>query len=74
MDMDTGTSEEARELFQQRAWGECYACLTASDRVSRLEGPELEMLATVAFLRGDDAGSDDAWSRGYQFYLLTFAT
>lgn len=67
--MDTGTSEEARELFQQRAWGECYACLTASDRVSRLEGPELEMLATVAFLRGDDAGSDDAWSRGYQFYL-----
>lgn len=67
--METGTLQRCRELFREHAWAECYAALAASDRSTLLKGPDLELLATVAFLCGDDAVSDDAWSRGYRSYL-----
>lgn len=67
--MVTATLERGRELFRERAWGECYARLSASDRDAPLAGTDLELLATAAFLCGDDAGSDEAWARGFHFYV-----
>jgi DNA-binding CsgD family transcriptional regulator len=67
--MTVDTLERGREAFHRHAWAECYQALTAADGEAGLEGTDLELLATVAFLCGDDAVSDDVWARAHHFYL-----
>jgi DNA-binding NarL/FixJ family response regulator len=57
--------DRGRQAFAQRAWKEAYACLSAADADRPLEGRDLEMLATAAYLVGNDDGSETAWTRAY---------
>jgi DNA-binding NarL/FixJ family response regulator len=67
------TSSEAldrgRESFARRAWGDSYACLSAADRETPLEGEDLERLAYAAHLTGRDVDSEDALTRAHQAFL-----
>jgi DNA-binding NarL/FixJ family response regulator len=59
--------DRGRQAFAQRAWKDAYARLSAADADAPLEGRELEMLATAAYLIGNDEGSETAWSRAYEW-------
>jgi DNA-binding NarL/FixJ family response regulator len=59
--------DRGRQAFAQRAWKEAYARLSAADAVAPLEGRDLEMLATAAYLIGNDDGSEAAWTRAYEW-------
>lgn len=56
-----------RQAFAQRAWKEAYARLSAADAHASLEGRDLEMMATAAYLIGNDEASDTAWTRAYEW-------
>lgn len=67
--MTPGTLERGRNHFDRHEWGDSYAALSAADRDHPLEGGDLELLATAAFLCGDETVSDDVWARAYRFHL-----
>ena len=56
-----------RQAFAQRAWKEAYALLSAADAETPLEGRDLEMMATAAYLIGKDEASETAWTRAYEW-------
>lgn len=56
-----------RQAFAQRAWKEAYARLSAADAHALLEGRDLEMMATAAYLIGNDEASETAWTRAYEW-------
>ena len=56
--------ERARDAFVRRAWGEAYAELVAVDGAG-LEPDDLERLAVVAYLVGEEQTSERAWERTY---------
>lgn len=56
-----------RQGFAQRAWKDAYAWLSAADADTALEGHDLELLATAAYLTGNDEVSERAWSRAYEW-------
>jgi hypothetical protein len=45
--------DRGRQAFAQRAWKEAYARLSAADADAPLEGRDLEMMATAAYLIGN---------------------
>ncbi|MGH3010579.1 MAG: LuxR C-terminal-related transcriptional regulator [Gaiellaceae bacterium] len=51
-----------REAYARRAWGDAYRELALVDRESGLEPADLELLATSAYLLGDE----DEWIRGLE--------
>jgi len=59
--------DRGRQAFAQRAWKEAYARLSAADAGAPLEGRDLEMMATAAYLIGNDEGSETAWTRAYEW-------
>ena len=59
--------DRGRRAFAQRAWKEAYACLSEADGDALLEGRDLEMLATAAYLVGNDEASEAAWTRAYEW-------
>ena len=59
--------DRGRQAFAQRAWKEAYARLSAADADAPLEGRDLEMMATAAYLIGNDEGSERAWTRAYEW-------
>src|SRR5688572_15296469 len=46
--------ERGREAYRQRAWADAYRLLCLADQSGALEGPDLELLAMSAYLRGLD--------------------
>jgi DNA-binding NarL/FixJ family response regulator len=58
--------DRGRTSFAQHGWGEAYAELSAADRRSPLERPDLELLAMAAYLVGRDDESVDVLARAYQ--------
>ncbi|MGH3330276.1 MAG: hypothetical protein ACRDPJ_03125, partial [Nocardioidaceae bacterium] len=58
-----------RTCFERRAWREARDVLVACDADSPLQDTDLEKLAVVSFLLGDDRASDEAWRRAHQRYL-----
>lgn len=66
--MQPGDLEPGRAAFRRHAWRTAVARLRSADGEAPLAGVDLELLATAAFLAGDDPGSDEAWSRAYHHY------
>ena len=61
--------ERGREAYATRAWLQAHECLVHADAQKALDAPDLELLATTAFMLGRD---DDtvAWlERAHQRYL-----
>lgn len=58
--------ERGREAYEQRAWNDAFAALSAADHASSLDPEDLERLATAAYLVGDDTRSEDAWARAHR--------
>lgn len=59
----------ARDAFQRQQWGEAYAQFSAADHDAPLAPPDLERLATAAYLLGRDADSEAILERAHQEYL-----
>ncbi|MGH3023310.1 MAG: LuxR C-terminal-related transcriptional regulator [Gaiellaceae bacterium] len=61
--------DRGRQAYARRAWREAYEALALGDRESGLEPGDLELLATSAYLLGDE----EEWLRGleraHQFYV-----
>ena len=57
-----------RQAFAQRAWKDAYVRLSEADARSHLEGRDLEMLATAAYLIGNDEASEAVWTRAYEWW------
>jgi hypothetical protein len=56
-----------RQAFAQRAWKDAYVRLSTADAHAPLEGRDLEMMATAAYLIGNDEASETAWTRAYEW-------
>lgn len=61
--------ERGRSSFADRAWAEAHHLLSAADRDRDLTAPDLELLATAAYLIGLDEESADAWGRAHRGWL-----
>ena len=61
--------EQGRKDFADGRWRDAFDALSAADRDGDLEPADLELLATAAFLVGEDEASADAWSRAHHGYL-----
>ncbi|HEU4630448.1 MAG TPA: LuxR C-terminal-related transcriptional regulator [Gemmatimonadaceae bacterium] len=61
-----GELERGRESFARQAWGDAYARLSAADAESPLALPDLERLATAAYLVGRDIESARLWTRAHR--------
>ena len=61
--------QRGRDALTRHCWAEAFARLATADRETPLEPPDLERLATAAYLSGRDAESDDAWARAHRAYL-----
>ena len=61
--------ERARDLFEQRAWGEAYEALRAADAEAQLAADDLERLAVATYLTGHDDDACDTWGRAHRAYL-----
>jgi DNA-binding CsgD family transcriptional regulator len=61
--------DRGRESFARHAWGDAYACLSAADRETPLQGEDLERLAYAAYLTGRDADSEGLLTRAHQACL-----
>ncbi len=61
----TKTLESGREAFDRGAWTDAYERLERADQATALGPPDLELLATAAYLTGRDAESTNAWGRAH---------
>ena len=61
--------DRGRESFEQRAWGDAYAQLSAADHEAPLEPDDLELLATAAYLVGRDTDSEHVWARAHHEFM-----
>ncbi len=61
--------ERGREAYARRAWLEAYEALTAAEEQAALDAPDIDLLATCAFMLGRDDESAAWLERGHQRYL-----
>ena len=61
--------ELGREAFRRRAWREAFSHLLAARQETSLDLPDLERLATAAFLVGEDDASADLWAHAHHEFL-----
>ena len=61
--------DRARELFEQRAWGDAYEVLRAVDVEAQLGAVDLERLAVASYLTGHDDDACDTWARAHRAHL-----
>jgi DNA-binding CsgD family transcriptional regulator len=54
-----------RDAYLRHAWGEVFTHLSAADRQTPLDPPDLMQLAMVAHLVGRDAESEGYWTRAH---------
>jgi hypothetical protein len=66
----TGALVLGRKSFDDRAWPEAFAQLSAADRDEPLQPDDLERLALAACLVGEEGTAVDAWARAHQAWLL----
>ena len=59
----------ARDLFEQRAWGEAYEALRAAGTGLELAAVDLERLAVAAYLTGRDDEACETWARAHRAYV-----
>ena len=62
----TSQRSAAKDLFASHAWRQAYAVLSAADESGELDGSELELLASAAFLIGRDQVGESALSRAHK--------
>jgi ATP/maltotriose-dependent transcriptional regulator MalT len=73
--MHTTTSlQRGREAYGKRAWLEAYELLVRADVEGPLAGPDLELLATAAYMLGRDEESMRGLGRAHDRYLETGET
>jgi DNA-binding CsgD family transcriptional regulator len=61
--------EQGREAYARRAWLEAHDLLTSAHERVALEGPDLELLATCAFMLGQDDESAAWLERAHHRFL-----
>lgn len=61
--------DQGRRSFEQQAWTDAYAHLSAVDQEASLRPVDLERLARAAYLVGEEADSASAWGRAHHAYL-----
>jgi ATP/maltotriose-dependent transcriptional regulator MalT len=61
--------QRGRESFARQAWADAYDQLSAADARTALEPPDLDRLATVAWLLGRDSESAELLGRAHQAFL-----
>ena len=61
--------DRGRESFRRQAWSAAHAGLSAADRESPLEPPDLELLLTAAYLTGRDDEGAALSARAYRDWL-----
>src|SRR5215510_11750204 len=61
--------ERGRAAFEREAWQEAFRELTAADRSAPLDPEDLDVLATAAYLIGNDAVFMDAAQRAHHGFL-----
>lgn len=61
--------ERGRQAYARRAWLEAYDALTAAEEDAGLDAPDVELLATCAFMLGRDDESASWLERGHHRYL-----
>lgn len=64
--VSVGAVGPGREAFERRAWDEAYVVLRELDAASALDAADLERLAVVAYLVGDEQLSERAWERAHR--------
>jgi hypothetical protein len=72
MKFGVGTSrtlDRGRRAVRDRSWQRAYGLLAAADSQSGLAAEDLELLATSAYLSGQDQGKIDAWARSHSAWL-----
>ena len=60
---------QGRAAFQQAAWGEAYARLSAARDARQFGADDLERLAVAAYLAGHDEASAEAWASAHGRWL-----
>jgi DNA-binding NarL/FixJ family response regulator len=69
-DMISSSALDAgREAAAERRWAAAYELLGRADATEVLAASDLELLSTVALLRGEPSASVDALSRAYEAHL-----
>ena len=63
--MKRSATDQGREAFERRAWGDAYAQLAAADAAAPLHVDDLERLACAAYLTGKDEIADELWVRAH---------
>ncbi|HSC90213.1 MAG TPA: LuxR C-terminal-related transcriptional regulator [Gaiellaceae bacterium] len=61
--------ERGRASYAQRAWSAAYEALSAADRTSPLEGDDLELLATSAYMLGREDDYVTLLERAHRAHL-----
>jgi hypothetical protein len=61
--------DRGRQAFASGRWRSAYDTLSAADRHKALRAPDLDCLATAAYLIGQDAAAVDGWTRAFNEYL-----
>jgi DNA-binding NarL/FixJ family response regulator len=68
MDSD-GELETGRDAYARRAWGDAFGALSRSDRAVALEAPDLQRLATAAYMLGREEDFLATLERAHSTYL-----
>src|SRR5215467_367105 len=63
------TLENGRTAFESGAWSDSYRLLNAADAQTPLDPVDLDRLATVAYLVGEDTASMQAGTRAHAGFL-----
>jgi DNA-binding CsgD family transcriptional regulator len=66
---DTDELERGRESYTRRAWIDAHASLSGADTTVGLGAPDLELLATAAYMLGRDHEYVNALERAHHVYL-----
>jgi DNA-binding CsgD family transcriptional regulator len=66
---DLATLRRGRQSFEKQAWAEAYRLLHAADREAPLDAEDLERLAIVAHLVGQDDDCEAFTARAHQAFL-----
>lgn len=67
--MKRSATDDGREAFERRAWGDAYAQLSAADAAAPLDVDDLERLACAAYLTGKDEIADELWVRAHSEHV-----
>ena len=58
-----------RDAYARRAWKDAFELLNAADHRAALDGADLHLLATAAFLTGHDADCDATMTRAFHAFV-----